>query len=616
MIEPPATVRTSSLAPSAASALDDGGRASRCSSAASTSPLLRDLRAAARSAAALVRRARPWPRSLAGRLVGQLVGRSGITVAQPDARGRSRCSPVSAGAAGERRALALACATHLRRRGPAAGRRLAACWDGRRPRPRCVNIYGPTETPHAMALVRAAAGVSPGERLGEAIPIGAAHRGLRSCSCSTARRACAGRRAGRALRGRRGLAGATSAAGAHRGALRPRSRSGPARARASTGPATSARYRPDGDARVPRPHRPPGQDPRLPHRAGRDRGGARARTRRCARRWCWRARTRPGDKRLVAYVVRASRARRRAGRAARLPRGAAARATWCRRRSSLLDGAAAHAQRQGRPAGAARAGGGGRRTRPRTSRRAARWRRLLAGDLRRGAEARRGARRRARRLLRAGGHSLLATRRSRRAPRRVRRRAAAARALRGADGARSWPARVAAALGGAGRRARRAVRSSARPRQDRRPLSFAQERLWFLDQLDPGRAPLQHLPRRCASRARSTRRARARASSEIVRRHEVLRTTLRRRWTGRPFAGRPAARGRFPLPMVDLAGLPEAEREAEARRRGARRRRAGRSTSRGARCSARTLVRLGERGARAAADAAPHRLRRAGRSGC
>ena len=33
------------------------------------------------------------------------------------------------------------------------------------------------------------------------------------------------------------------------------------------------------------PHRPPGQGARLPHRAGRDRGGARASTRRCARRW-------------------------------------------------------------------------------------------------------------------------------------------------------------------------------------------------------------------------------------------------------------------------------------------------------------------------------------------
>ena len=36
-----------------------------------------------------------------------------------------------------------------------------------------------------------------------------------------------------------------------------------------------ARYRADGDDRVPRPDRPPGQGPRLPDRARRDRDGAR-----------------------------------------------------------------------------------------------------------------------------------------------------------------------------------------------------------------------------------------------------------------------------------------------------------------------------------------------------
>ena len=37
-----------------------------------------------------------------------------------------------------------------------------------------------------------------------------------------------------------------------------------------------ARWLPDGDDRVPRAHRSPGEDPRLPHRAGRDRGDPRA----------------------------------------------------------------------------------------------------------------------------------------------------------------------------------------------------------------------------------------------------------------------------------------------------------------------------------------------------
>ena len=55
--------------------------------------------------------------------------------------------------------------------------------------------------------------------------------------------------------------------------------------------------------RLPRPGRPPGQDPRLPHRAGRDRGRARSRTRPSARRPCSSGSDAPGDPRLVAYLV-------------------------------------------------------------------------------------------------------------------------------------------------------------------------------------------------------------------------------------------------------------------------------------------------------------------------
>ena len=51
------------------------------------------------------------------------------------------------------------------------------------------------------------------------------------------------------------------------------------------------RRRADGDPRVPGPHRPPGQDPRLPHRAGRDRGPPRPSTPRCGRPSCSPART-------------------------------------------------------------------------------------------------------------------------------------------------------------------------------------------------------------------------------------------------------------------------------------------------------------------------------------
>ena len=45
--------------------------------------------------------------------------------------------------------------------------------------------------------------------------------------------------------------------------------------------------------RIPRPGGPPGQGPRVPHRAGRDRGGARRATRPCARPRSWRASTGP-----------------------------------------------------------------------------------------------------------------------------------------------------------------------------------------------------------------------------------------------------------------------------------------------------------------------------------
>ena len=54
-----------------------------------------------------------------------------------------------------------------------------------------------------------------------------------------------------------------------------------------------ARYLPDGNLAVPRPQRSPGEDPRLSHRAGRDRSAAARAIRRCARPSCSRASDRP-----------------------------------------------------------------------------------------------------------------------------------------------------------------------------------------------------------------------------------------------------------------------------------------------------------------------------------
>ncbi|HKI02159.1 MAG TPA: non-ribosomal peptide synthase/polyketide synthase, partial [Thermoanaerobaculia bacterium] len=100
------------------------------------------------------------------------------------------------------------------------------------------------------------------------------------------------------------------------------------------------------------------------------------------------------------------------------------------------------------------------------------------------------------------------------------------------------------------------------PRDGDLPLSFGQQRLWFLDQLDPG-SPVYNLSGAVRLQGRLDGAALTAALGEIVRRHEVLRTTFVA--TGREPAQavhppRPAV-----LPLVDLTGLPEAGREAAAR---------------------------------------------------
>jgi len=95
------------------------------------------------------------------------------------------------------------------------------------------------------------------------------------------------------------------------------------------------------------------------------------------------------------------------------------------------------------------------------------------------------------------------------------------------------------------------------------PLSFAQERLWFLAQLEPG-SPAYHIP--VAVRLRGRLRAPALAASlgEVVRRHEALRTSfvvVEHRVTQRAAAARP-----FALPIADLSALPAAAAAAETAR--------------------------------------------------
>ena len=116
---------------------------------------------------------------------------------------------------------------------------------------------------------------------------------------------------------------ATSAGRPDRRAVRARSRSARPGARLyRTG--DLARCLPDGGHRVPRPHRPPGQGARLPHRAGRDRGGARAPPGSAGGGGARARSRRPATGGWSPAIVGTGRAR--AGAAA-VPGGAAARAT-------------------------------------------------------------------------------------------------------------------------------------------------------------------------------------------------------------------------------------------------------------------------------------------------
>ncbi|HKV06942.1 MAG TPA: condensation domain-containing protein, partial [Thermoanaerobaculia bacterium] len=93
------------------------------------------------------------------------------------------------------------------------------------------------------------------------------------------------------------------------------------------------------------------------------------------------------------------------------------------------------------------------------------------------------------------------------------------------------------------------------------PLSFAQRRLWIVDQLEPGN-PAYNLPaaRRLVGRLDTV--ALGRALTEIVRRHETLRTTFPL-LDGEPVQAVSAAVDAA-LPVVDLRGIPAEAREAEA----------------------------------------------------
>lgn len=100
-------------------------------------------------------------------------------------------------------------------------------------------------------------------------------------------------------------------------------------------------------------------------------------------------------------------------------------------------------------------------------------------------------------------------------------------------------------------------------RERRLPLSFAQQRLWFLDQLEPGNR-VYHIPTLVRLKGKLNVAVLSAALDEIVRRHEILRTCF------------PAADGspwqmilppaHVPIEIADLRSVPREAREQELRK--------------------------------------------------
>ncbi|MCP4660487.1 MAG: AMP-binding protein, partial [bacterium] len=101
------------------------------------------------------------------------------------------------------------------------------------------------------------------------------------------------------------------------------------------------------------------------------------------------------------------------------------------------------------------------------------------------------------------------------------------------------------------------------PRDRELPLSFAQQRLWFIEQFDTGHGAY-NIPVAVGLTGAVEAALLERIFNEVVRRHEVLRTRFEAP------AGRPrmviADRLELSLPVVELGSLPAGEREVEVRR--------------------------------------------------
>src|SRR5262249_40957617 len=100
-------------------------------------------------------------------------------------------------------------------------------------------------------------------------------------------------------------------------------------------------------------------------------------------------------------------------------------------------------------------------------------------------------------------------------------------------------------------------------REGKLPLSFAQQRLWFLDQLLPDN-PFYNIPRAVRLEGRLDLEALERVINEIVRRHEVLRVRIKVEASG-PVQVIDEWKPRK-LEVEDLTSLPQNKKTEEVRR--------------------------------------------------
>ena len=91
------------------------------------------------------------------------------------------------------------------------------------------------------------------------------------------------------------------------------------------------------------------------------------------------------------------------------------------------------------------------------------------------------------------------------------------------------------------------------PRNQRLPLSFAQQRLWFLDQLEPNNSSY-NVPYIVRMKGRLQVRALEQSLNEIVRRHETLRTSFQ--MVNNEPVQFIASDLQLPLVIEDLSGVP------------------------------------------------------------